>query len=531
MTQEFQNFNPDTVDEQIEHIPNVVPTNIANSDDTSSEHIVHHLRHLYQSEQQNIVLARGWRRVIQATNGTGIQNSPQLRSDHADEESQHLLTIHADVVTSRPGRSRQKPDHLSKGRRRIVALAQPLAAVMLVSIVLASFLAFLVYRTGVPGAKNQDSRSGTIHSIVATVTGDGVVYALQPGSNQVLWTFSKATQKRSDLTSAVVVQGRVVYTVIGEQMYALNAIDGTLLWQQRLAFPNPALPDYLHNFFGTLISDHNILYVSGTTYAGKDQVHAQPSGHIYAIRPDDGKILWHYQDRSIDLLAASNKNVYVRSGATLLVLHGDTGKLNWKNSSIIPQVIVADDTTIYVYAQPIASKAPVPFDAKLFALSTQDGHMRWSTPKLAASGRFVLYQGMIILSFLDYPPSSYHFCAYKTSDGTSVWCSPKTADPLLETISYTPMNITIYACFSSEKGTSSIEARNLRDGKLLWSTTPSSISRMVNSIIELNGVIYLLNGDITAFDAKNGHELWQFSKRNQSEVVKAFAVGSWQVNG
>lgn len=520
MTQEFQNFTPDTVDEQIEHISSIAPANTESSDGISREHIVHHLRHMYQSEQRDIALARGWQRIVQASNSTSIQDSLHLEHNQMNEDGQHPLPIHAGFATSGPGSPQQK-SNTSKGRRHIAAFAQPLAAVMLVSVVLASFLAFVVYRTGTPGAKNQDPRSGTIHSIVATVAEDGTVYALQPDSNQILWTFSKATQKRRDLTSAVVVQGRVVYTVIGLQMYALSAIDGTLLWQQRLASPNPALPDYVQNFFRTLISDNNILYVSGITYAGKDQIHALPSSHISAIRADDGKILWNYQGTTTDsLLAASNKNVYIRSGASLLVLHGDTGELNWMKPSITPQAIVTDDTTTYVQ-----SSASNSFDTKLLALNTQDGHMRWATSKLTASGGFVLYQGMIILSFLDYPPSTHHFCAYKTSDGTSIWCSPKTAAPSLETFSYTPMNITSYDCFSSEKGTY-IEARNVRDGKLLWST-PSRISKLVNSIIDLNGVIYTLNGDITAFDDKNGHELWQFSKRNQAEVMKTFAVGSW----
>ncbi len=530
MTQEFQKFTPDTVDEQIERISNSVPTNTENYDNISGEYVVRRLHHLYQSEQRDRALIQGWERIVQASNSKNMQDTHHLEQDSRNEGSQHPLNIHAHLTASRPDSQQQKLDHQSKGRQRIIALVQTLAAVMLVGVVLASFLAFIAYRTGTPGAKDQNPRLSTIHSIVATVALDGTVYAFQPGSKQVLWTFSKASQKRSSVASAVVVQDRVVYTIINEQMYALNAINGTVLWQQSLALPNP-----VQNNFEKLMSDHGILYVSGTSYVG-GVGYAHTSGNIYALRMGDGKVLWHYQDATPDpLITASNKNVYVIRGDTLLVLHGDTGKVRWQKSSIVPRAIVADDTTAYVDAQLVAGKAPgnknALFDATLLALSTQDGHVRWSTPVVNLrpdrAQTFVLYQGMIILSFFSDFPYTYHFCAYKTSNGTSVWCSSKTETPTGDGIlGYTLMNATLYAGVSSQNGPS-IEARNVGNGKLLWSTPSRIYSGTATPIISLNGVVYVLNGDITTFDGKSGHELWQFSKRNQSEVMIAFAVGSW----
>lgn len=529
MTQEFRKFTPDTVDERIEQISDPAPVNTRSDNGISGEHIVRSLRHLYQLEQRDRALARGWERIVQtSSNDTIVQDITHLKQDHSDENSQDAMNVHAYRPVS-GSENQHKPDLPAKGKRRIGVLVQTLAAIVIIGVLLASFLAFIVYHAGTPGAKNQRPQPA-VHSIIATVALDGTVYAFQPGSKRILWSFSQAVQKVKDsLTCALVVQGHTVYVVLNGQVYALNASDGTMLWQQNLAPPNS-----VQNSFDKLISDHDVLYVSGTAYVGKDLSYAQSSGNIYAIRASDGKILWHHQDATPDpLITALNKNVYVKSGSTLLVLNGDTGKLRWKKASMVPSAIVADDTTAYVDAQLLDGVPPgnknKMTDATLLALNTQDGHVRWSTPvinlKPIQSQTFTLHQGMIILSFMSDYPYTAHLCAYKTSDGTSVWCSPKIDTPTEDGIlNYIVMNNTIYSQVYLKYGVS-VEARNVVDGKLLWSI-PSSVSGGVGAMTGSNGVIYILNRGVSAFDGRNGHELWRFSMGNQSLVMLAFAVGS-----
>ena len=328
--------------------------------------------------------------------------------------------------------------------------------------------------------------------------------------------------------SAVPSSPQSIYAAAQNTVYALQAGDGTVRWQCQNSFVNlqTAGPP-------TLMA--GIMYVAAL------------DGSVFAVRTDDGALLWH---RTVaargqypllsgsfgapDLVAAGGA-IYGKDGnGGVFALRADDGALLWHNTSLRlyttefggPLVVAGG----VIYAAPDYSYGP---SQGLVALDAHTGALLWRTaaPTLSSAG-FVVAGGRTYDEEIESSTSvtSTYLVARAASDGTLFWRSPLAISPpgtSLPASSFTLADGVIYLqtyepVESPQILKPVVRALRAADGTLLWSFDPNMTpvegqTYGGNGVTVVAGTVYAAVSTITgcqyaadvyAVSARNGSLLW-----------------------
>ncbi len=123
------------------------------------------------------------------------------------------------------------------------------------------------------------------------VSGRGLVIASDAASGKELWRRNLNIPLRS---APAVADGKLFVITIDSQLFALNSVDGSVLWTHR----------GINEVTG-------LLNAVSPVVAGRTVIVPYASGEIYALSQDDGKPLW---DQSMVLNAGANQSNTAFSG-------------------------------------------------------------------------------------------------------------------------------------------------------------------------------------------------------------------------
>jgi outer membrane protein assembly factor BamB len=188
----------------------------------------------------------------------------------------------------------------------------------------------------------------------ALVTGDGLLFFVEPDTLTALQTADGSIAWQLPLTEKVVVRpvwdnGWLVVALESGTILALRAADGHLVWKRDLGSPAHALP--------ALAADRVYLPVT--------------DGRIVALQVETGEPIWerHLGGSPSDILALENR-VYAGSKDNFFYcLMAKDGRVDWRwrTGGDVVGTPIADDRHVYFVA----------LDNVLRALDQTSGNQRW----------------------------------------------------------------------------------------------------------------------------------------------------------
>jgi outer membrane protein assembly factor BamB len=399
-------------------------------------------------------------------------------------------------------------------RRHVSPFLEMLAAVLVVGILVGSFLFVLASRLHQPPA--QQPAQGEAQNIIVSVSADTKIFSGKPtivanraSDGKHIWSY--VIDQQFAVPTVITVQAHVVYARGKEQVYALRASDGKLLWHISLPWPSSS-PDFGHDA-GGLVLDHGTIFTQLLDDVSETSI-------LFALRANDGKVLWQYQAGGEELFTVASGKVYVAAYLDnkyqLVALQETTGHVLWSYYRPI-SLIAQQDNSVYVVS--IVWSTPqgrTPFDAKsdstLLALDAQNGTVLWSSKivtTFAASadvGRMLIEKDRLIFF------NGSHVCAHRISDGHELWCSHGPGDT---SGVFALVNTTIYTL--GGQGITQLEALDSTTGTVLWSKNVLDPQSSLHGLIALmDDKIYLLVSrpsgaeSIYALSLNDGHQLWQY---------------------
>lgn len=195
-------------------------------------------------------------------------------------------------------------------------------------------------------------------------TGYGEIIALAPDTGAVIWRSKVATPLRS---APVANEGRVFVVTIDNQLVALDAVTGQILWTHAgiietaglLGAPSPAL-----GAEGLLL----VAYSSGELYALKQETGRELWSDNLTARRSEGGILSIAAIRAQPVLAANGQvALSVSNSGRLVAMDVRSGQRIWEQRLAGTQMPwVAGDTVFIITNQ-----------SQLVALTLRDGKVRW----------------------------------------------------------------------------------------------------------------------------------------------------------
>jgi outer membrane protein assembly factor BamB len=260
------------------------------------------------------------------------------------------------------------------------------------------------------------------NGIVYVATDYGTVKALKSSDGTQVWQYSNGSPSDRPLENSLSmsVSNGIVY-VKSDQLYALRASDGHLLW----SFPKSSQFMQLNN---------GIIYVITNHLASGQFV----SDALYALRADDGTQLWHWT------MPTSNQSYQLTISASVIYV----GPRYW------------DYRSSNTYRD------------HLYALNSSTGVPLWNitiSPQEAS---------LAVTGTAAYVLSNKTLQAYRTTDGTVLWHSATKMSEtgLLATngIVYVGTAGNTNSCFATTPST--IEAVNADNGSSLWALTLGAVT-------------------------------------------------------
>jgi outer membrane protein assembly factor BamB len=264
----------------------------------------------------------------------------------------------------------------------------------------------------------------SVQGIVEGVTPDALYvasgqtfYALNPASGKILWQFN--TEIPIELAEVINGQVYVFAATLADPtssnaslsgvVYTLNPSTGSLTWR----YPAPNVQEPI-NFAGI----HNgVLYLTDSDKPG-----VSTPDELLALITSDGSLKWRYQQSRLNNngfdVPVQNGTVYVGGDdGSLYALSEQDGSLRWqrKPESDAFSIRMGDDEGIYVSSSNGSS---------ILALSSTDGSTRWqygegSSARILQIGNGVLY-GVASAAFNSLQ-QHFSIFALKASDGSALW--------------------------------------------------------------------------------------------------------------
>jgi outer membrane protein assembly factor BamB len=356
--------------------------------------------------------------------------------------------------------------------------------------------------------------------VLASRSNDGLstLYALRTSDGQQLWRFPLHTFSMPPS----VEQGVVYLASPVDGVVALRASDGYPLWHA-----SPAIPSY-----ETQVA-HGVVYVSAIT--------ANNRGTLYALRADNGSLLWRYGGQANGSPTIENGVVYQPEPHALTALRASVGHRLWQRQvDGVPSTPTVQNGVLYVTvakpsleeearAVPVASHAASfrsvealsvarqgqgraqqalsqqPARMSVYALRVSDGTERWrftlNNGKASLGDQFALAKQVVYAtSFV--PEHEGAIYALRSDTGKLIWQRTTDASPQ----SLLPADDKLF--FGSEvEGVSALRAS---DGAQIWRYPIAGA--VLNQPLLVGKVLYLgsNNGIVFALDPTTGHLLWYY---------------------
>ena len=309
-----------------------------------------------------------------------------------------------------------------------------------------------------------------------------------PAAPQLKW--KTATGDMIDSSPAIGADGTIYFGSDDDNVYALNATDGSVKWK---------LPT------GNDVLSSPAIGADGTIYVG------DADGFLYALNPADGSLKWKYIIGSIVCSPAigADGTIYIGSDDNIFYAINPAGTLKWSFTTgyliTYSSPAIAADGTIYFGS----------YDFNCYALNPANGAMKWqyttgnnigSAPAIGADGTIYIGSG------------DGNLYALNPADGTLKWqyAGNGAGHPAIAA------DGTIY--FGSGDG--NVYALNPGNGSLKWKyTTKGNVSSSAPAI-DANGTIYVGSWDdnLYALNPADGSLKWKYTTGNQ--IFDSPAIGA-----
>jgi len=335
-----------------------------------------------------------------------------------------------------------------------------------------------------------------LNAATPNVTAVSSVYALRAMDGTLLWHY----QVKNGLQPLAVTGGMVYITANG--LFALRASDGVVLWHRQIDAP-----------VTNLIADHGILYIS--TGLGSP-------GSVFALHANDGSLAWQVRmgQQGFDKISLADGIIYVGGAKsagtswipsiTLYALRASDGRLLWHTQSNLLFFTGVSNGIIYLNTIGTAS-------ITIFALRARDGTPLWHRQDPRAYR--LSAQGEVLYAFV---PTQGPVSAIRAGDGTPLWATDfpaKDVDGASPTLDVLTDNERVYissAFVNNGFAGSSLEVRKASDGTVLWHypyQKLSSIFKLVNGVVYVGASGGFYQGDhhsgsVCALQASTGTKLW-----------------------
>lgn len=195
-------------------------------------------------------------------------------------------------------------------------------------------------------------------SVVSVNTIDGRVFTFDANTGEQLWTHDHPVPVLTLRGNAapVVTENQVIVGFDNGQVVSLNAADGSLGWEVRVAQPRGSTDlERMVDIDGTPVLDDAFLY------AGAYQ------GAVAAIARGTGRVMWKQDISAYQSLAVDNGNVYVvTEDDSVIAYNSATGSVEWRNDQLLRRNLGAP-ATIGDYL------ATIDEDGYMHVLSQTDG--------------------------------------------------------------------------------------------------------------------------------------------------------------
>ncbi|GER88215.1 hypothetical protein KDW_23770 [Dictyobacter vulcani] len=440
-------FNPGIVDEQVDAL-------LQTSDPAEKEQrTVHDLQEIYQSDLQS--LERVWKSLNLGTD-TGFGERPWLDNiSHTDTSSPYY-----ERSRSMQGQHTQRDK--TSARLALTRRFSLIAAVLVGALLVGSLIAFLNISHPPQGSASVPNNPQAKTPAGLYLSYDNGVSKYDAKTGKTVWRYDAASIKGSP--QKIVSTGNAVFVLMSNElkdsvassMVALNAQNGSVLWQKKLTIPG-----------------------------GSDMV--VEDGNAYVVSTDGT----HFKSE-IDVFETST----------------GTKKASYPLSLVINAIIV-DTGKLYLGT-----------DQGLYVVNAQNGKVIWKDQVAGSSKPYMPYRvvthivNKVVYAAFQGPNTSY-FKAYNAQSGVKLWQSKAIDGQIPDfTISGQQLYTSVTQPFGIVSNT--IYAYNIQNGKLNWSVSmPDHIGSEPTSN---KGVVYVYTyagkqtgkkDMLNAFNESTGKRLWQ----------------------
>jgi outer membrane protein assembly factor BamB len=261
--------------------------------------------------------------------------------------------------------------------------------------------------------------------------------------------------------TGLVVRGDTVYVADLQQIVALEADSGDLIWSST---DDSELDNYGPFYTVTVLSDEALAVASQERVGGG--FFAQPQGVLRAVTIEGDDVLWEFKETSGE---------YVAGGT------------------------VADGILIIGNS-----------DGNLYAINVDDGDLAWDSP--FSTGARIWSSPLIISDTVYVTSMDHHLYALDLTTGDQSWDSPFEADGAMTSQPLSLNDNLFVGAFDSK-----LYAVRRQDGEMAWPEPFEGESWFWGSPATDGSYIYAadVSGNVYAIDAETGREEWRESVGEQ----------------
>lgn len=238
-------------------------------------------------------------------------------------------------------------------------------------------------------------------------SGDGLFYALDKQSGEIIWSFQTASTKSS---TAVLVGNLVCFGTNDGVLYALDKKKGTRVWKHQTGGEQEL--DMWDYYLSTPVVSDGVLYWGcGDTF-------------VYALDPVTGEEKWKYKTDGIvhATPVVDNNKLFVGSfDGHMYALNASSGDLLWKFKTLGAHYFPKGE----VQKAPLVADGVVYFgtrDYNLYALDAKSGRTLWNyrEPHGWIIATPTLQDGHLYFGLSD----GHQFCCMNVQSGAMKWTLP-----------------------------------------------------------------------------------------------------------
>ena len=286
--------------------------------------------------------------------------------------------------------------------------------------------------------------------------------------------------------SPCIADGKV-FIGLGENLYALDSQNGSLLWKFQA---NSSIRD-------------SPAFSQGIVYASFQ-------GHLYALNATTGKTIWKQFIKPTGAPTIVGNTLYVCNGS-IVALDKFTGSLIWKSS--VPNMAIC--RLAVAYGKVFVMFIKFPNGVNVWGIAAFDRYTGAYLWNFTIEGTFgsdrtpiAIANGMVFASF------GSGLYALNAKDGTLIWHIPNFAYPMFS-IAYGKLFV------ADDK---SVVALDISSGSLIWNYTTSDWVS-IPSVADGKVIFGCSNGEIYILDANTGSKISAYGTNNQYWSAPSIAYG------